>query len=487
MITRVLPRILIALACAVHVVVLVQSLVFQRFWEDEALNFSVPSNLLAGLGYTSDGTLSGSELIPFDVRVSTGPVVLLPVTAALWIGNLCGVDPAIAARVVPALFWVLLITGTALIGRRIAGSWGALAGLVVPLALNTRDSVSPIQGPADLLGEVAAAALLVWAVVLLQKRPALAGLIFGLAIQAKFIALLAAPALVIGLLVAHRLPLRRWIGALWLPVILAAVPTGLYWLWMRVALGWDGFRDRAYWFRDFLLWGGQDIDPVPVAAKIGHFAEQWFVPAIVWWVAVAIAVVLLVGLLFARCREGRNSNADGRSETSVAALLWTAAIGVVTFLAWWATASNTPLWIRHPAPGILAFAPILAAGVVLATRRQPRLVRAAFGIALVALLAVQVVGRVDQTLTPPREILQDQRAAADVIGSVAAEHELTWLAAEPWGSAVSIAVMSGAHAGLSDAPAMAGHTTLRPGPCAEGQTRLVESGGYSLCSAPVSE
>lgn len=487
MIARVLPRVLIAIACVIHVIVIVQSLVFQRFWEDEALNFSVPSNVLAGLGYTSDGTLSGSELTPFDVRVSTGPVVLLPVTAALWIGHLVGGDPVIAARVAPALFWVLLIAGAGLLGRRIAGTWGALVGIVVPLTLNTRDSVSPVQGPADLLGEVAAAALLVWAVVLLHRRPALAGLIFGLAIQAKFIALLAAPALVIGLLVAHRLPPRRWISALWLPVLLAALPTGLYWLWTRVALGWDGFRDRAYWFRDFLLWGGQDIDPVPVAAKIGHFTEQWFVPAIVWWVAAAIAAVLLVGLLFARRWEERSPSTDGRSGTSVPALLWTAAIGIVTFLAWWATASNTPLWIRHPAPGILAFAPILAAGVVLGIGQRPRFVRAVLGIALGVLLTVQVTGRVDQTLTAPRETLQDQRAAADAIGTVAAEHELTWLAAEPWGSAVSIAVMSGAHAGLSDAPAMAGHTTLRPGPCAEGQGQLVEAGGYSLCSVSISE
>ena len=66
-------------AVIANLVVLVPAFTTVRLWEDEAFNLSVPLNLVRGLGYASDGTLSGSELTPFDVRISTGPVVILPI------------------------------------------------------------------------------------------------------------------------------------------------------------------------------------------------------------------------------------------------------------------------------------------------------------------------------------------------------------------------------------------------------------------------
>ena len=173
-----------------HVLVAWQSLVVFRFWEDEAFNVTVPLNLLDGLGYTSDGALSGSTLTPFDVRISTGPAVLLPITAVL----ATGIDLVIGARLVPLLYWVLLLIGLGVLGNRIAGRWAALLAVAVPLAYNTTVGVSPIQGPADVLGEIPSAALLVWALVVLPRRAWLAGLLVGLAIQAKLIVLLALPA-----------------------------------------------------------------------------------------------------------------------------------------------------------------------------------------------------------------------------------------------------------------------------------------------------
>src|SRR5690606_33137444 len=138
-----------------------------RLWEDEAFNLTVPINLLAGLGYTSDGTLSGSELTPFDERISTGPVVLLPVAAVIGMGA----DPVIGGRSIALLFWIALIAGTFILGKGAAGRWGGLVGAAVPLALNLNQLPSPVQGPTDILGEVPSAALIVWAIVAARRRP----------------------------------------------------------------------------------------------------------------------------------------------------------------------------------------------------------------------------------------------------------------------------------------------------------------------------
>lgn len=125
-----------------HAILAWHSLTVWRFWEDEAFNLTVPRNLLAGLGYASDGALSGSTITPFDPRISTGPVVLLPVAATL----ATGMDPVLAARLVPLAFWVLLLAGLGVLGWRIAGRWAALVAMTVPLAFTASAGVSPSRG-----------------------------------------------------------------------------------------------------------------------------------------------------------------------------------------------------------------------------------------------------------------------------------------------------------------------------------------------------
>src|SRR5690606_30540512 len=62
--TTVLFWVTLAVLLCANAIVMWQSLVTLRFWEDEAINLSVIMNLLAGNGYSSDGTLSGSTLTP---------------------------------------------------------------------------------------------------------------------------------------------------------------------------------------------------------------------------------------------------------------------------------------------------------------------------------------------------------------------------------------------------------------------------------------
>ncbi|WP_193598097.1 hypothetical protein [Microbacterium sp. YJN-G] len=486
---------LVAALAACHVIVIQHSL-SARFWEDEAFNLTVPLNLLAGLGYASDGALSGSTITPFDPRISTGPTVLLPVTAVLALGA----DPVIGARLVSVLFWMLLIGGLAVLGIRTAGRWAGLVAAAVPLAFNGFGSVSPIQGPADLLGEIPAAALLVWALVVLPRRAWLAGLLVGLAVQAKLIALLALPAFAVALWVLA--PGRGWprvLAALRrsiLPLVFVGVPTLLLELAALLSLGPAGFVEHLRGLAHFVRGGGQSVTPTTVPQKLEALAGAWFVPV---WVAAGVAVLCVAiaawALIVTRAgAAGTASEVDADSRVDAAGrrhalmLALAAATGVLAFVGWWATASHTPLWVRHPAPGVLAFVPIAAivavwgARVLLAGRTAGR-AAAVVGMTLVsASLAWSVAGHVAQTSAPQSETLASQRAAVAPIRDWVESTGTDWLAAQPWGAAVAPIVLAGAHAGLWDAEAMRDVPRLTGLAC---ETEvLVEGGRYRVCAPP---
>lgn len=494
---------LLAAALLVCHLIVIQHSLTARFWEDEAFNLTVPLNLLDGFGYSSDGALSGSTITPFDARISTGPVVLLPVAGMLLFGG----DPVISARLVPVAFWGLLIAGLALLGWRVAGRWAALAGAAAPLAFNGLGSYSPIQGPADLLGEVAAAALLVWALISLRRRPWLAGLLVGLAVQCKLIALLALPAFAVAIWV--RSPGRGWsrIGQTvrrgWLPLLLAGVPTLLFELWALVSLGPAGFVEHLREMVRFVRSGGQRGQSTTVAQKLDTLTSAWFVPGWVAWLTAALVVVLIVGGFIEVRRRGRLKRRS-------MALALAGAVGSVAFVAWWATAAHTPLWVRHPAVGVLAFFPVLVIvacwgarelasarilrgeqataidGQATVAEEPVNLRRIAGGVlaaALAASLAWSVAGHVQQTTLPRNETLATQRADVAVIADWVERTDTEWLAAQPWGAAVAPIVMSGAHVGLFDAgEAMRGVPRLTGAAC-ETET-LVEASRYRVCAPP---
>ncbi|MBS1698975.1 MAG: hypothetical protein JST25_11305 [Actinobacteria bacterium] len=519
--------ILLALLILANAIVMWHSLTVLRFWEDEAFNLTVPRNLIAGLGYTSDGTLSGSTLTPFDPRISTGPVVLLPVAGVLALGA----DPVIGARLVPLAYWVLLLVGCAVLGRRLAGRFGALVAVALPLAFNTADSVSPIQGPADLLGEIAAAALIVWALIVLPRRAWLAGLLLGLAVQAKLIALLALPAFAVALfLLTPAAPFGRRLVAMLrravVPLVLVAAPTLLMELIALASLGISGYARHVRALGGFLLSGGQHIEPTTVPQKLGTLAGSWFVP---WWL-MAVAVVLAAAVVaWAALPAGiltpdawsptPSKGADagiltpdagsptpsrGASDRTrwwdrdphLLALGFGSVVGLLAFVGWWAQASQLPLWVRHPAVGVFAFAPILAAVAVRAAsalwRRRGR--TGAHGparvlaVAVAALLGVVVAagaaGDAARALRPPSaETLAQQRAAVAPLADWVRVNDVGWLAAKPWGGPISSVVLAGAHVGLFDAPAMQHTPILTYGSCETGSA-LASAHGIVICPAP---
>ncbi|WP_101847251.1 hypothetical protein [Zhihengliuella sp. ISTPL4] len=460
-----------------HVVVVWHSLVTRPFWEDEAFNLTVPRNLLAGLGYASDGALSGSTITPFDPRISTGPVVLLPVAATL----ATGMDPVLAARLIPIAFWALLVAGLAVLGWRIAGPGASLLAAAVPLAFTADAGVSPIQGPADLLGEIPAAALLVWALVVLQRRPWLAGLLVGLAVQAKLIALLALPAFAVALWVladgSGWARIRRTLRRSWLPLALVALPTALLEFAALLSLGPAAFVDHLRELIRFVRSGGQGDAGTTVVQKLATLADSWSVPAAVAIVGAALAIGLAATGVVRRWRSARES------DRAVIAYALAAAVGALAFLGWWATASRLPLWVRHPAPGILAFFPILATVAVWSATRVVDRGWARIAAAVLALIVAAAAVVHVTTASAPRPLtLDQQRHAAAQIAEWVEGNDVTWIAAEPWGIAVAPVVLAGAHLGLHDAPAMADVPRLTGAACTT--ETLVDAGLYRICAAP---
>ncbi|GAA2043834.1 hypothetical protein GCM10009819_33220 [Agromyces tropicus] len=490
---------LLAALVVANLAVVVPGIASVRLWEDEALNLTVPLNLVRGLGYASDGTLSGSTLTPFDVRISTGPVILLPTAGLIALG----VDPVLAGRLVATLGYAGLLAALVLVGRRLGGRWAALVAAAVPLAFETGALPSPIQTPADVLGEVTAAAFLAAALLFVHRRPWLAGLLIGLGIQVKFIALLAVPAFAVAVLLDASGPLlarlRVTVPRVLVAALAAAAPTVVFELAKLVSLGpagyWANLRNFAY----FLLSGGQRGYEVTPADKVATMLASWNLPPEL--VGLLAVLLLAAGVVIAVVAWGRLRRAPrllatrGRSRMELAefgTVLLVAALGLGTYLAWWLVSRHTPAWIRHPAPGVLAFAPVLAAGFVPATRVAWQGLRSLVvrtlvaGLALVAVVALawSVVGRVatvGSRAGVSGETLPEQRAAAEEVAALGHDELATW-----WGAGVSLAVLSGAHAGLTDAgAATADDPTIWSGtPRIEDCDVELTTGRYTVCAAP---
>ncbi len=523
----VLFAVLAGILALANILAIVPGLTTTRLWEDEAFNLTVPVNLLAGLGYTSDGTLSGSILAPFDERISTGPVMLLPIALVLAFGA----DPVIGGRVVALLFWMLLLAGLFVLGRAVAGAWGGLLAAAVPLGLNLAQRPSPVQGPTDILGEVPAAALIVWAVIAARRRPWLGGLLLGLAAQTKFIAWLAVPALVVFVLFAPRdMGWRRRILRVAPPTFFALVPTVAYELVKLLSLGLDEYIWQTRLYVRFLRWGGQDNITAAPAEKAALLLEQWFVPGIA---ALIIALVAVAGVAVAWLRISEDDTkaralygdpdapaaAIGGPVTASAAAFrsgdprdWTrrqiavlgiaAIVGVGTYTAWFLVSQHTPAWIRQPSVGLLAFAPMIAAvawrGWSDLCRNRTPLVCIG-GIAGATVLVIGAVfGIAGHLVAPPMsdQQLADQRADAQQIAEAmgtdarvgvggglpsAGRSADAWIAV-PWSGAVSIVFLSGSHVGLIGEDAMTGEPYIARGEAPEGCDPLVQVEPYVVCA-----
>jgi hypothetical protein len=151
---------------------------------DEGFNLTVVRNMASGVGYSTTGIVPWTWEVPFDPNASTGPALLLP-ASLVWFLTGGSLE---ATRIVPFVFFSALVVTLGLLFYRVAGRWAALIAASSPLLLSVaKEDISTVSlVPGRLVGEITATAcIIVMAVLLSSRRPLLAGLAGGLAIQAK--------------------------------------------------------------------------------------------------------------------------------------------------------------------------------------------------------------------------------------------------------------------------------------------------------------
>ena len=365
----------IALACLVSLAQFhVRTIVASSIEYDDAHNANVAKNLALGFGYST----SYHEFVPFNPQASTGPVILIPAAAFVRLfGNQYWVPTmTIIVCIWATLFLVLFLLRSYLTRRE----WFAAAALIAfgLMLYNTYEI--------GLLGDVPAA-FLACASILVLCRPhqgwrsvAGAGLLLGLAMQAKLFTGLVLPSALFYLLASAdaRSEFSRRIRECLAFVAGAAVPFAAWEVWQFAAMGfswhdWAGLKARQYAFIE--LWSGlggvrQSTglgSMLPgrlsqhAAALVDHFNG---LPSLILFPA---ALALAVGAIAVIPSKDPRSR-DLRRMTLV--MLAAAA----THLVWWCTLDSDG-WYRHLLPGVIYFITTAAVAVV-AVFRVSRMVGA---------------------------------------------------------------------------------------------------------------
>jgi hypothetical protein len=418
---------------------------------DEAYNLQVVRNLVEGHGYATDGALYGGHRVLFDYQITTGPTLLLPVAAVVAVLG----QHVWVYRLVPIVVTCLTVWAWFALVRR---SQGAVAGGVAAASFLMLDNAAYLHiarfGPGTVIGETLSVLFLLLAAMTL-RRPALSGLLAGLAVMTKVITLLAVPGIALGILVAASRASRGRTSAFFRFLVALVVPAAcwqLYRIW-QVGLGGNSRADHDY--LSFLTssgGGGLPLSHLPTRA-----AEQLAVLGGAGTVAFLVALVLVVR------RGGRPGLlAVGSWPAEVLAVL---VAGVVLEL-WW-LALEEQGWVRHSTQATELLVPLLAAAIpraLASTERPP--VRRVLSVALPSLVVVQIGVAVYHGWSPPGPSLADQRAVAREASSRGGAFvfpdepqafELTLLApvhAQPFepGDAGRVMVLSGLHGQQSTSP-----------------------------------
>jgi len=145
---------------------------------DEAYNLQVVDMLSKGEGYASYGALKGLGPWLFDPNITTGPLILGPL-ALLW--KISG-ESLFIARIFMVSFAWLYVAGLLLLLKT------NKSGLMLSaLAVGSSLCITNLQ-VGKILGELPAAAVIVWAAVAVSKnRPLWAAILAGAAIQIKLV------------------------------------------------------------------------------------------------------------------------------------------------------------------------------------------------------------------------------------------------------------------------------------------------------------
>lgn len=330
---------------------------------DESYNLQVPWFLVHSHRYATDGSLyTDYGVRDFDALISTGPTVLLPVGLAYMIvgSNLW------VARALMSAWFLALAVASYVLGKRIGGPWAARAAVLALLAVNTRaewptGSGWPndyIAGPADVLGEIPAAALLMWAAIAMAGlRWRTSGALLGCAVLTKVLAAIVLPAFLLATFISLRaLPVRERLFQLaaftgWFAAPLVG--------WQAIRLAWLGperFGERVVDFMNNMATLGSGLAPHRFSiwdVRTMLLVHSTHLPALT-----GCLVLTSVGLLLSG--RGRSTADHSRSTRAATSALCGAAI---TILGWWLFVSDTVVY-RHVVIAVLLAVPVGAAWLV---------------------------------------------------------------------------------------------------------------------------
>ncbi len=296
---------------------------------DEAYLLHVVKNLAEGRGYVDDGVSFWTSGAPFEPRISTGPTVLVPSAGVWWLTG----GTIAAVRLVPLLYFGILLASTGWLFHRAGGAWTALAALAGFLALPVvyPDLQNTSLMPGRFVGELAATALLVAAAALLTARhPLLAGLAAGLAALTKLVFLL--PAVVLLLVFVawawFRARPDSWRTPLWfLPALVA--PLAAFEMVKLLVLGADGYRAHLEQTRAFLA--DQAIPAIQAELILTEKVQELTFQLTVGQAVVAILIFVVMIALSRR--------PGGLARARFLARPWAAILGLAlassASLAWW--------------------------------------------------------------------------------------------------------------------------------------------------------
>ncbi len=403
---------------------------------DEAYNLQVPLHLVLDGSYATDGSVYATPRPrDFDVFISTGPSLLLPVAGAmavfgthLWV-----------ARLIGSLTYLALIGVALRIGWRVGRFPGAVVAWLGVLAVDLRtDGFRGMGGSGAILGETAATALLLGSSLVVRRRAGAAGLLVGVAIMAKFLTLLVLPVFAIAVIVAGdpcgpgRLGrfLRFGAGAL--------LPTLSWNVWKYIALGPDLYRDRFQEFAFFFIHSGSGIGVDGFAVIGRHEAISSVLrgagPLLTLVVGLAVATAAVAWLLVTTPKDSRPAqSADNFATTAV--LVVSGSLIIV----WWAFLSTRPMGRYLVGPVVMLLVGILPILVATArvrmddarhgrrsSRGVQRLGRLGTALALAGLVGLSV-GHVRSALATPALTLADQRAVAEHVRAAGGAFGSGWL------------------------------------------------------------
>jgi len=349
----------VALACLTLLAQFhVREIVASSIQYDDAHNANVAKNLAFGKGYST----SYHDIVPFNPEATTGPVVLLPAAAFVWLfGNRYWVPTfAVVVCLWTALAFVLVLLRRYFEPR---SWWIATALIAIGLALYDADEFG-------LLGDVPGALLAVASVLVLCRHDSRkatwgAGLLLGVAIQIKLLVLLLAPA-ALGYILWLRS--RDWRQRVVLFCVGVMLPSVLWEVWQFVSIGsfhdWAALNARQFAF--IRTWSGVNVVTAMDVSSALHRQLTLHINSMVedfhGWTSLVLfpaALVFNVGALLRAAKKG--------DAPLLAAALVLVTAGVI-HLVWWFTL-DTDGWYRHLLPAVVyvLVAACMAASVAAAT------------------------------------------------------------------------------------------------------------------------